>query len=159
MERSRQPRFALAAVVIGLGLVFAAYVSAWVTGGGFPAGIWLMVAGVALVLPGTILLGGLRGGRASRPLLLATAFLLLVLAAGLGAALLLPPETVDGPLLLGVPRRAAIILFGIGIAPSLVLPLAYALDFDRALLGPESLAALRDECERLRDQTSSRTGE
>lgn len=158
-SRSHGHRFALVVVVLGLCLVLAAYLGAWVSGGAFERGIWLMIAGVALVLPATIVLGGSRRGFISRPLLLSALFLFLMLAVGFGAALLLPAETVDGPFFLGVPLRAAIILFGIGIAPSLLLPLAYAADFDATPLDPASLGALRTECERLRSESRRGAGE
>ena len=55
----------------------------------------------------------------------------LVLAVGFGAVLLLHPASPTDPTLwLGLPPRAAVILYGIGILPALVLPLAYALTFD-----------------------------
>ncbi|MEP6589778.1 MAG: hypothetical protein ABJC19_01230 [Gemmatimonadota bacterium] len=141
---------ALGGVVVGLGLVLSAYLGAWVSGAAFGPGVWVMVAGVVVLLPSTVVLGGLRRGQGSRAVWVAALYLFLVLALGFGAALLLPAETVDGPFLFGIPLRAAIILFGVGITPSLVLPIAYAADFDRVALGASELTRLRAECERLR---------
>ena len=51
----------------------------------------------------------------------------------------LPDPGAAEPLWLGLPRRAAIILYGIGLLPTLVLPVAYALTFADQTLRPEDL--------------------
>lgn len=144
-------RLALAGVVVGLLLIALAYASAWLPGGAPVSAAWAMVAGTALLLSSVMALGGIRRGRSWRRVGAAAAFLFGVLVAGFGAALLLPAEDVLGPYLLGLPLRAAIILLGIGIVPVLVLPLAFAADFDDTGLDEASLARLRTECARLRD--------
>ena len=58
-------------------------------------------------------------------------------------ALLLPPDTVNGPYWLGLPRRAAVVLYGVGLLPLFVLPLAYAFTFDALTLSDEDLARVR----------------
>lgn len=144
-------RFALAGVISGLLLIALAYASAWLPGGAPVSAAWVMVVGTALLLSSMMALGGIRRGRSWRRVVAAAAFLFGVLVAGFGAALLLPAEGVSGPYLLGLPLRAAIILLGIGIVPVLVLPLAFAADFDDTGLDETSLARLRTECARLRD--------
>jgi hypothetical protein len=67
----------------------------------------------------------------------------LVLLAGFGGALLLPPETPGSPLWLGLPRRAALLVYGIGVLPALFLPLIYALTFGASVLDQAELAELR----------------
>jgi hypothetical protein len=53
----------------------------------------------------------------------------------------MPAETgADAPLWLGLPRRAAIVLYGIGILPLFLLPFAYAWTFDAMTLSEEDLA-------------------
>jgi hypothetical protein len=44
---------------------------------------------------------------------------------------------------LGLPRRAAIVLYGIGLLPLFVLPVAYALTFDEMTLSEEDLERVR----------------
>jgi hypothetical protein len=49
---------------------------------------------------------------------------------------------------LGLPLRAAIIMYGIGLFPAFIIPAAYALAFDRHTLSEADLArvrAVRDE--------------
>jgi len=132
----------VAGITAGAVLVLLAYLTAW-----FPrlagAGPWLMVLGTV-----TLLLGLLhRGMRRGRPLpagvILGLGLLGLVLLAGFAAALLLPAEGPGSRLLLGLPRRAALLLYGVGILPVLWLPLFYAWSFERTVLSAEELAALR----------------
>jgi len=66
------------------------------------------------------------------------------LAGGFGLALALPAGAPGSePLLLGLPRRAAIVVFGIGLLPVLVLPVAYALTFEAQTLRDEDLERVR----------------
>jgi hypothetical protein len=64
-----------------------------------------------------------------------------IVVAGLLLAWGLPAES--EPLWLGLPRRAAIVLYGVGLLPMFVLPVAYALTFDRVTLRPEDIVAVR----------------
>ena len=61
--RWRTPPAVLAMLVVGTAAVVVAYGTAWLPGGAPPWGSWAMVVGVALLLPGTLLLGALRRGR------------------------------------------------------------------------------------------------
>jgi hypothetical protein len=92
---------------------------------------WLGVIGTTASLVGALVMGAARDGKLSRSAIAATVTVAVMLLGGLAAALLLPPESANGPLWLGLPRRAAILLVGIGIVPALVLPACYALDFPR----------------------------
>jgi hypothetical protein len=58
-------------------------------------------------------------------------------------ALALPPETEGAALWLGLPRRAALVLYGIGLLPVAILPVAYARTFDSLTLRPEDLERIR----------------
>lgn len=112
---------------------------------------WLMVGGITLLILGLFQLG-VRSRHQAMPasVKLGLLFLGLVLLGGFGAALLLPAETATGPLLLGLPRRAALIIYGIGLLPVPVLPLVYALSFERTVLSEASLAELRSRLAELR---------
>jgi hypothetical protein len=59
-------------------------------------------------------------------------------------------EGVGGELLLGLPRRTAIVLYGVGLIPMFLLPIAYALSFDKGILSAEDVARVRAEHQRLR---------
>lgn len=143
-------RGALRAVVAGAVAVGIAYASAWLPGGAPTWASWGMVGGIATILPGTLLLGALRPGRPSRTLLITAILLAVMLGTGFGTALLLPAETSEGALWLGLPRRAAIVIYGIGLLPILLLPIVFAHDFRGCGLDAAALSALREECEALR---------
>ena len=66
--------------------------------------------------------------------------LLLLLIAAFTLALLLPTNE---PLIAGVPRRAALVLYGVGLMPFLFLPLAYALTFRDMTLRDEDIDRIR----------------
>lgn len=89
---------------------------------------WLSAIGIAATLTGTLILGAARAGRLSRPAWVAAATLFTVLVVAFIAVTLLPAETADGPLWLGLPRRAAIVLLGVGVLPMPILAWAYASD-------------------------------
>jgi len=55
----------------------------------------------------------------------------------------MPPETATSPLWLGLPFRAAVVLYGIGILPLFVLPFAYALTFESLTLSEADLERVR----------------
>jgi hypothetical protein len=68
----------------------------------------------------------------------------LVLAIGFCAALALP--STEGPLSrlwLGLPARAAIIIYGVGLLPIIILPVAYAMTFETLTLSAEDLERVR----------------
>lgn len=149
MDRVR--RSALAAVAAGVVLVTVAYLATWAA---WAPGLarWAMIVGIALQLGGITVLGGSRRARPNRTVLIAALFIGIVIIAGFGAALLLPSEAGATPTyLLGLPRRAAIVLLGVGILPFLVLPFLYAADFDADGLDEASLERLREECRVLRE--------
>ena len=78
-----------------------------------------------------------------------------VLIAGFGAVLVMPAETAGSVLWLGLPPRTAIVLYGIGVLPLFLLPLAYAYTFDTMTLSEDDLARIaelrrvREDAERL----------
>ena len=79
------------------------------------------------------------------PLKYPFAFVVAVLAIGFCAALAIPAT--EGPvskLWLGLPARAAIVIYGIGLLPIIVLPVAYALTFDTQTLNAEDVARVRE---------------
>jgi hypothetical protein len=87
-----------------------------------------------------MVLGATRGrlgvGRLKAPFF----FVVAVLIVGFGAALLLPPtESAASRLWLGLPARAAVVIYGIGLLPIVVLPLAYALTFESQTLNADDV--------------------
>jgi hypothetical protein len=91
-----------------------------------------------------MILGATRGGRGVGQLKIPFAFVILMLVVGFGAALALPAT--EGPLSrlwLGLPARAAIVIYGVGLLPIFVLPIAYALTFETQTLSAEDLEKVR----------------
>jgi hypothetical protein len=59
-------------------------------------------------------------------------------------ALVMPAqEGAGGPLLLGLPLRTAVVLYGVGVVPIAVLPFAYAFTFESSTLSEDDLADVR----------------
>ncbi len=126
--------------VIGIAL---AYASAF-----FPPSIafigpWLMAIMVPLVLFATMILGAVRGTRGLGRLALPFLLVFVLVAGGFVVALLLPAEAADVRLFLGLPPRAAVILYGVGLLPLFMLPMVYALTFDTLTLTDEDIARVR----------------
>lgn len=122
----------------------AAYLSAFLPDGAPRWAAWLMMLGIAALMTATMALGAVRKDRIGR-LWIPLACTFVTLTAGFGAALYLPPLDAAAPptLWLGLPAGAAIILYGIGILPLVVVPLAYALTFDEMTLDASDLERLR----------------
>ena len=143
----------LSLVVLGTVLIGFAYASAFMPGGARPASAWLMLVGMSLVLVGLMILGARRTGSRLGRLRWVFGFLVTLLVVCFGGALLLAPS--EGPgsfLILGLPPRAALVMIGVGVVPTLVLPVAYALTFDEQTLRPDDLNAIRQAADALRER-------
>lgn len=134
---------AFRALVLGVIGIALAYASAF-----FPPSIafigpWLMAIMVPLVLFATMILGAVRGTRGLGRLALPFLLVFVLVAGGFVVALLLPAEAADVRLFLGLPPRAAVILYGVGLLPLFMLPMVYALTFDTLTLTDEDIARVR----------------
>lgn len=134
---------AFRALVLGVFGIALAYASAF-----FPPSIafigpWLMAIMVPLVLFATMILGAVRGTRGLGRLALPFLLVFVLVAGGFVVALLLPAEAADVRLFLGLPPRAAVILYGVGLLPLFMLPMVYALTFDTLTLTDEDIARVR----------------
>jgi hypothetical protein len=142
-------RLALSLILGGTLAIAAAYVAALVRPEASVWAPWAIALGAAAVPVGLFVLGAAHRGRLSRGLLVVFGLVFLVVAGCFGLALALPAnEGAGGPLLLGLPVRTAIVLYGVGFLPLVLLPVAYALSFDSTVLREEDLervrAAMRD---------------
>jgi hypothetical protein len=142
--RGAHTRVAVIALAVATVAIGVAYASALLGGSGGPPrwAPWLLALGVPTALVSVMTLGAARHGRVPGVLLAAFVLVGVTLAAGFALALALPAAagTAGEPLLLGLPRRAAIVVYGIGLLPVLVLPVAYALTFEAQTLRDEDLA-------------------
>ena len=143
------PRLPLALVVASTLAIAAGYASAFVPAGPPAWSAWALAVGTSTLLVAMMLLGARRRDGSVRGLWLPFAVVYLLLLGGLGLALMLPSETAEHPaLLLGLPRRAALVIYGIGLVPSAILPFAYARTFDDLTLRPEDFDRIREARER-----------
>lgn len=129
--RNARRDYALIGVFAGTILITAAYASAWLPTGTPVWGVCCMVVGCATLIGSATLLGALRSGVRRRVALFAAVFLFVVITAGFGVPLWLPAETPDTPLILGLPLRTAIEIYGVGLLPLAVLPVLFAIEFKR----------------------------
>ena len=137
-------RAALVALFIGTLAIAAGYAAAFGRKGTPTWAPWLLALGIPISLAAIMILGAARGRRGIGPLKIPFAFVALVLVIGFGAALALPAT--EGPLSrlwLGLPARAAIVIFGVGLLPIIVLPVAYALTFETQTLNAEDVELVR----------------
>ena len=136
---------AVLGLVISTVLIAIAYVAVLATGGTPSWAPWCYMIGTSTVMLSTIVLGASRGRGGVGRLAVPFALIYVLLLAGFGAVLMMPPETgADAVLWLGLPRRAAIVLYGIGVLPLFLLPIAYALTFDSMTLSEADLARVAE---------------
>jgi hypothetical protein len=105
---------------------------------------WLLALGIPISLGAIMILGAARGRKGIGPLKLPFLFVVVVLAIGFCAALALPAtESPLSKLWLGLPARAAIAIYGIGLLPIVVLPVVYALTFESQTLSADDVQRVR----------------
>lgn len=143
-------RLGLGALILGVALIGLAYGAAWSSAGVPLWGVWSMILGAALLMSGMLALVAARSGMDPRRTAAASVVLLMILLAGFGLPVVLPVEHAGSQLVLGLPVRAALEIYGVGLLPALFLPLLFAVEFREAGLDQDSLDQLRVECERLR---------
>lgn len=136
-----------AVLAIGLG-----YFGAFTKNGPSPWSAWVVAIAVPVSLVAIMILGALRGPNGIGRLKIPFAFVALILIIGFVAAIALPAtESSASKLWLGLPLRAAIVIYGIGLLPIVVLPVAYALTFETQTLNA-------DDVERVRELGRARAG-
>jgi hypothetical protein len=130
--------FATIAIAVG-------YASAFMKGGTPAWGPWMLALGIPAALGGIMVLGAARERGGVGRLAIPFAFVIATLVIGFGLALGLPAnEGADSNLWLGLPARAAIVVYGIGLMPVIVLPVAYALTFETQTLRSEDVEKVRE---------------
>lgn len=138
-------RAALLALIAGIVAIAIGYAAAFLPGGPPAWAPWLLAVGIPIALGAIMILGAARGRMGIGPLKYPFVFVVAVLAIGFCAALALPAtESPLSRLWLGLPARAAIVIYGIGLLPIIVLPVAYALTFETQTLNAEDVARVRE---------------
>ncbi|MFI5310074.1 MAG: hypothetical protein ACHQQ3_02480 [Gemmatimonadales bacterium] len=144
MTSRAAPRIALAALGLSCVAIGSAYVSAFLPGGSSALAPWGVAIGGAGALCAMMALGACRRGRIHPLTAAAILVTFVIVAGGFGFALARPAaEGAGGLLWLGLPVRTAMIVYGVGLLPLLVLPLTYAITFDTQILTEEDLARVR----------------
>lgn len=144
-------RLALASIAAAMAVVALCYASAFLPGGAPVWVAWPFMIATSVSLVAAMTLGAVRHGARLGPLAIPFALTLLILVGGFGLALMQPAPTVESRLWFGLPAGAALVLYGVGLLPVLVLPLAYALTFDRYTLSADDLDRVRAQVAALRD--------
>lgn len=139
-----------AAIVLTIAIlaIAVAYASAFSRGGPPAWAPWILALGIPSALGGIMVLGAARGANGIGSLKLPILLVFVMLASGFCLALALPPsEGKDATLYLGLPLRAAIIVYGTGLLPTLILPIVYALTFETQTLSEADVARVRQLAE------------
>ena len=132
-------------LLLSLALVAAAYLTSFAPGGVPRWSPWLLAVGTNGLIMTLMALGATRQDTLPRSLLYTFIGLFLLCAACFLVALWLPArEGTLGPMLLGLPVRTAIVLYGVGVLPMFVLPFAYAWTFQAFTLRDEDLQRVRE---------------
>jgi hypothetical protein len=134
---------ALGALFVSTLLIAAAYVGALVLTPAPPWTAWALMIGTSTIMLATTVLGVVRHQAGVGRLAVPLAAMFLVLLVGFGAALVMPAETAQSPLWFGLPPRAAVVMYGVGILPLFVLPIAYAMTFESLTLDDADLERVR----------------
>jgi hypothetical protein len=134
---------ALVALLVSTLLIAAAYVGALLAATVPVWAPWALMIGTSTVMLATMVLGASRAGASIGRLTLPFAAMFLVLLVGFGAVLVMPAEAGSSPLWFGLPARAAVVLYGVGVLPLFVLPIAYALTFESLTLSEADLERVR----------------
>ena len=150
-------RASLAALIVGILAIAVGYLAALLPGETPAWAPWLLALGIPVAIGAIMILGAARGRMGIGPLKYPFAFVVAVLAIGFCAALALPAT--EGPLSklwLGLPARAAIVIYGIGLLPIIVLPVAYALTFKTQTLTADDVERVRELAREYRARSERR---
>jgi hypothetical protein len=138
-------RSALIALFVGVLAIAGGYAAAFTKGGTPSWAPWVLALAIPLSLGAIMILGAARGAHGIGQLKLPFLFVVAILAVGFCAALALPAtESQLSRLWLGLPARAAVVIYGVGLLPIVVLPIAYALTFDTQTLSAEDVERVRE---------------
>lgn len=148
-------RLAFLGVVLGTVGIAVAYATAFAPPEIARMGPWLMALALPVCLVAVMTLGAVRNGQRVGALAVPFAVVFVLVAGGFAFALSLPPDAVGSVFWLGLPKRAAVIIYGVGLLPLFILPMAYALTFDALTLSDADI----DRVRAARDHVVSRSHE
>lgn len=135
---------AVGVLVLSLVAIAVAYAIAFLPGEAPGWAPWLLLLGTVTSLLSVAALGAASGDGGIGRLGIAFGLTFILVAGGLAVLLLLPDPEPGSRLTLGLPVGAAVLVYGVGILPLLVIPLAYAWTFNELGFRPGELEAVRD---------------
>lgn len=146
----RTALFLILSAVVAIGGAYGATLAL----GAAPAfAAYALAYGIGASTTGMFILGAVRAGRLAPSLVVAFTIVFVVVIGAFWLALGMPAaEGAGGPLLLGLPRRTAIVLYGVGLVPMFLLPVAYALSFDKGILSEDDIARVRAAHQRMQEE-------
>ena len=145
VESNATKRIARLVITLATCAIAVAYGSAFMPNGAPVWASWLLALGIPGALGGVMVLGAARERGGVGRLAIPFAFVIVTLTVGFCLALGLPAnEGPDSTLFLGLPLRAAIVVYGIGLMPIVVLPVAYALTFETQTLNSEDVERVKE---------------
>jgi hypothetical protein len=151
-------RITLAALFFGVLAIAIGYAAAFSRNGTPAWAAWLLALGIPVSVGAIMILGAARGERGIGALKVPFIFVIAILAIGFCAALAMPAtESATSRLWLGLPARAAVIIYVIGLLPIVVLPVAYAVTFKTQTLTAEDVARVRALGEQYRAESEARS--
>lgn len=138
-------RLARFVLILATAVIAAGYAAAFLPGGAPPWAPWLLAIGIPAATTAIMALGASRGKAGLGRLKIPFAFVFVTLTVCFCLALALPAsESAESTLWLGLPARAAIVIYGVGLLPVVVLPVAYALTFDTQTLNQADVDRVRE---------------
>jgi hypothetical protein len=144
-RRDKTRATALIALFIGTLAIASGYAAAFSRGGTPMWAPWLLALGIPTAVGAIMILGAARSNRGIGPLRIPFLFTAAILAVGFCVALALPAsETATSHLWFGLPLRAAVVIYGVGLLPIVVLPIAYAVTFETQTLSAEDVERVRE---------------
>ena len=148
----------LVALFLGVLAIAIGYAAAFSRNGTPAWAAWLLALGIPVSVGGIMVLGAARDEHGIGALKVPFIFVIAILAIGFCAALAMPAtESAESRLWLGLPARAAVIIYVIGLLPIVVLPVAYAVTFKTQTLTAEDVARVRALGEQYRADTEERS--
>jgi hypothetical protein len=137
-------RVSLSVLFLSTLAIAAVYAAAFLPGGAPTWAVYLLAAATPASMIAAMALGAVKDGRIGL-LWIPFGLAFVVMAGGFWLVLALPPADPGAPeLWLGLPRRTAIVLYGIGLIPYLIIPVSYALTFDGRTLTEADITRVRE---------------
>lgn len=142
-------RAALIVIFVSMLIIGIGYASAFLPGGAPEAATYAFAVATAAVMTAILVLGAARSGRTLGTLRFVFALTFIVLAVGFSSALSAAEVAADN-LYGGLPRGAAVILYVVGLLPMAMLPIAYAMTFEKTTFDEAELEDIRRRLEELK---------